>query len=368
MVKSVDFLGLQPKLHVFGQQRLKSNFGGIMSILAAALSLAVAFYFTVSTFRRETINTVFGQVYDRKPVLNFSSLPMMFSLVEVGTGQIVGGEENERYFDVTAEILEGIFEIKDGKKTSRGQITPLPMIKCNISQFEKNPEYFKDIVAGEKYWCFDNSNRTVYGLYGGAHNYGIINIYLRTCTNTTLKNDCYPDDVIQKKLANVLLSFLSIDNLIDHSNEKPFTTYLKAILYPVGVGLYKRMYTYYKPVNYTTDFGFVFTDLYQENSFQFANMDVSVDIKPRNPLGYFSQVTVAGFQSNDYYTRSYFKIQNLLANIGGIIKAIMIIVEMIQFAFLENYQYSILINHIFFGNKNEPKAKYNNCIFTYFLG
>ncbi len=77
---------------------------------------------------------------------------------------------------------------------------------------------------------FSNFNESLYGNYGSQEGFSTLNIYVRKCMNSTLTNktNCFPEDVIEKKLSQLFFSIGNVENDIDSNNfDNPILEYLK---------------------------------------------------------------------------------------------------------------------------------------------
>jgi len=127
----------------------------------------------------------------------------------------------------------------------------------------------------------------------------------------------------------------------------------------------------------TTDAGLIFSE-YKETSFMEYN-DMEIDIEP--PTGdFFAKIKLIISNETRVYERSYLKLLDVIANVGGFIGLVQVIIEFIFSFYLDN-EYSIYIykkiysleidndniseqkqsiNHIIDKNNNSNKNNSNN--------
>jgi len=161
-------------------------------------------------------------------------------------------------------------------------------------------------------------------------------------------------------LTNVYLDVLSIDNSIDSFENQPNVLYLRSDRHAFSSTVFKRIWMYYHTFAYNTDNGLVLTEN-NLTSFNQADDNFRYDIDLRNlnssvVPGTFTGLTVSNSPLKYNYFRSYLKAQNVFANMGGAIKAIMIV------SFIANYIISTKLYNVKIINANEFEAKQNTSL------
>src|SRR5437667_393738 len=102
---SFDFLGITPKLNVFGSESYKTRFGGVIGMLSIGAILVLSSYFVIDNFQRNTMSIIYTQNTKYTPSLNITSVPFMVSIVNSSTLPI---DEMERYLIISAKKFEVI--------------------------------------------------------------------------------------------------------------------------------------------------------------------------------------------------------------------------------------------------------------------
>ena len=183
----------------------------------------------------------------------------------------------------------------------------------------------------------------------------LINI-LPCKNNSKNSNICKSDDIIQAALnsGNYAMHFSTL--AIDPNNyEKPIVTFGKDIYTPISSLTLTYFEMNFGNINFFTDKGFLFEDLEQINqatylsnrqilSFRSDSIVLQVDMKLDKVL--------------TTYIRKYDKIQTVLANIGGIIKALMLLANFLVSPFI-NFNFKLTLANNTFNFKTNKKNKNN---------
>ena len=111
---------------------------------------------------------------------------------------------------------------------------------------------------------------------------------------------------------------------------------------------------YLRKINYITDDGILFTRKNEENFHLYENVRTEVDIRDiRISSVSFLTLTVLNNGEITIYHRKYQKLQDYIATIGGIIKAITIFGSLINYYNGRNSYYFHIIKNFFITNKME---------------
>jgi len=213
-------------------------------------------------------------------------------------------------------------------------ISVLPRIikNCNKNYGEKWPDWADKIKANKTFSCIDPDDpliagKTIYNNYGDSLNgFSLISIYLNKCVNITQinKTNCHPQSKIDDALSEMFITYGAVDYLIDNYNSTTAAIpYFKAIVMPVSGTIFKRFYLRFRNVEYTTDVGYVFESLVTEKFNKYETFTESADNRKVSVFpGNFAMFSLTTSDILQTHGRSYLKLQNLLANIGGVAKGV----------------------------------------------
>jgi hypothetical protein len=329
-MNKLDFLSTKPQLFILGKERFTTDIGKILGVICAALIIALSIYFFSEMIRRHSINIYSYSYITHLPLIDMSEFPIMMTL-QNGNG--VPYDEEERLFRIY-----GLHA--DFGNYSNVKYTPIYLEKCDINKhFGKYQELFKDIPYFERYHCMplNKFNLTVFGKYGNsATGFSFLNFDVDKCMNLSRSIDpsngiirdstnCFTDEKIQTTFFSSFISIAHVDIYIDHNNiTTPTQVYARIDLLPVSTSIYKRYFRFMKVNHYDSDSGFIFESIESETNFQVDFDTNAVDLR-KDAFGKFSQISFVMNDKEEKFVRSFIKFQNALANIGGVVKVILLI-------------------------------------------
>jgi hypothetical protein len=366
-----DNSSFEPRVLINGKERYVTKVGGLMTIMGYIVCLVLAGYFVVQFFERKDLNVVYSRESDHIKTENtlFSEF-FIYKFSDYNSGEKI---------DPRVASLKATQWVWDNDNLT--DIVDLETMQCKGEMLkEEYKELFKTYnLVYEEFTCFDNTkhNTTIIVDFAiGKNRY--INIYLARCIDKTDDGQpCYPEDEVNKRLAdmNVYFDAYYLTQTYNHSLiDEPLVTKPFYSNVQFGIDLFKTQYVTFKTIIYDSDSGLVLdgtkthygTVIDDTNSFtDFAGPNQKV-----HQPGAFGIVQYNGNGDNaDRYKRSYPKLQQLLANIMGVVDSILLICGVVS-NYL-SYQMmiidlsNIIIKHVdtpdgsnkkLYGSKPKPKS------------
>ena len=363
----LDCLGLKPSLNISGNGRHVTVVGVILSILCTCFIFAFGLYFFIRLFKREVFS-----VSQSDGILDFPSIdnaftPIIFSLVD-GSGQYI--PNGSLYFN-----FQGFVAAAPGTEHNVGYSLWYDVVPCNLStSFGQYKHLFEKIPNLEQYSCIGNfelMNKTAFGSYGNVQTgYSTMDLLINLCSNATNNNSCGPLTNQQQILKSAFLRFGYLDNTIDHNDiYNPIKLKFKTEFLPFSGTLFTRNYYWMRTVDYTTDYGFVFSDIQSQHFGQMDSksqyVDLSVNLGGDTIVALtgvkFGHISILSNQIWHRYNRSYSKMQEVMASIGGVSSALMfwgyLMVNVIG-----RRIYMIKLANIFFRFKESKSQKFKDLL------
>ena len=205
-------------------------------------------------------------------------------------------------------------------------------------------------IGINSYYCpIYLKNLSIIGVYGDVDKYSYFHLYLRPCRNKTDGNICESPEKINGYLTNTFIDFKTISYNVDSLSKNPYKEILYSERFAISNSVFKRVWIYIKTVYYTTDIGYVFEDKETQSFFQIYQLVPEIDLRDTEKStvpGSFLTMTFLNHKEITTYNRVYQKFQDFLANVGGIIKGIMMIASIINIFVSQNLYYQYLINNI----------------------
>jgi len=205
--------------------------------------------------------------------------------------------------------------------------------RCTDETIKKWDGYFKSPKSN--YFCLpENTVLNITGIYNeGKHTSSRVQVDY--CKNNTdpavgpIKTDCYPRNFTEKNITGrIQMHYMLESNKIDNGNyTTPGSSVVIADTTNTNTNSWNRLKILFKNIEIKTDAGFFVND------WQTLILNSIENIFPETvyTLGtntIFSHILGNG-KYKDVFTRSYIKVQNIFALMGGFINATMIIFRLI---------------------------------------
>ena len=291
----LDILGPEPKLNIYGDDKYKTKFSSICSIIVIAILIAFTIYSIVDFFEYKNPSIVYVKDNDNEVnrTVNVQD-SMMFAVLDVSENTVI--DESKIYFDASyVKVISGNTEY-----------LPLTVERCefgkNINQNYKEKLSDYDV---EHYYCIAENLNDYPLIYNSNEEIGI---YLTI--NINKSSGYVPDD-------DLVMQFLNGNDIIDHNNdENPFLNiYYTLTITEIAIEKYNVFRYYFQYIKYDSDKGFIFDRTHSYNAKSYSNLvNLKIsksEIMDENEIGAVSiRVSKTNF---DYYLRNYSRIQTLLS-------------------------------------------------------
>ena len=359
-----DFLSSPSHLTINerGGTRKKTFYGGILSIIYVIVSFCFTTYFILRLLLREDVSVMYSREMENlNGITNSNKLPFMVRLSDYYRKAI----NPENIFNITMKICYSLPNRNIGENTIE-IFENIILEKCDINKhFGEYKNYFINMSSLDTYFCPRErlSNQTIFGIYGDFNDFSLYNFYFTLCSKKE-NNNCYYPETIHEKLVNAFLDLIYIDYSIDNLNKESIKQLvIKSERFMISSSIYKKIYLYLKKVKYISDYGLILSDLKEEDFHQFDSLRFYTDLRDINNLVYsdekgtFLTLSIGNSGEVSVYHRRYFKLQDYLANISGIIKCFTLIFKILNTNNSKNTFYKKLIKDFFIENKSQINGK-----------
>jgi hypothetical protein len=237
--------------------------------------------------------------------------------------------------------------------------------KCKIDKhFNEYKNYFNKIPDLESYFCPRETlnNQSLYGLYGDHKPFTYYVFYFTKCNNLTNNNLCLSNEKMNKILSNAYLDLKFLSYSVNSFHQK--NTKIPVIIserFTISSTIYESISILFNKIQFITDNGLFFESKHIENYHQFEISRIHIDLREmlNNKISEnFLSVEILNSGNINTYKKSHLKIQDYIATIGGIIKAINYICTSLNYFNAQNSYYSKLIRDFLI--ENQIKKKNNN--------
>jgi hypothetical protein len=350
-----DLLSVEAKLYLQGKNRHVTRFGIFLSLISLICVSVLSLYFLVIFFQQSQVNVIyFEQQALHTPFINLTDSPFSFSLLDQTLKPV-----DPSFVEIIPAMILTTF-------TGASRINLETQPCKEVSYFINLP--LKDQESIADFRCM-KENKYILNITYDPENYkgNYINFYTMRCVNSTLNNNrCKSakeiDDYLLK--SQMYLRYNIPIYSINHFNiSDPIFKGWAVSQDAVITNLFYNRKILFKLTNYTTDYGSVLQETETVSAYGIDPIRSKIEILAKAPstinpntLGMHSFQPIT--ESFDNYNRSYMKLQTIVAYIGGIIKFVFTIAQIISKYVTSQMLFIHLGN--FFADISEGK-KFENC-------
>ena len=344
-LKRID--NISTKTTLYGNNnsdRLQTHFGGILTIISYSSVIAAIFYFFIRFLHYDKPFIVMNEEKERFiefPLYN--KMPFMMRVSDEKGGVIPNQDKlfSFLYLWITADY--------DEKGNLVQTYNPIPMIQCNQTHIKGYENAFEANKISDFFCPNFEKDVSLDGYYGSDSPYSFSISLIYQCVNST-QNTCYPQDEIDNKLTNIYMDYIVGDNIPSSYTSNPINKMVFSSRLSITNSNFIRVWLGFHHIDYISDFGLIFEEKNNIffHSIEFYKQDLSLYSKSTFETGQmpFAAISIQNHTYKTTYNRSYMKFQDLLANLGGILKAIILITEIIYFIFGTRLSELLLMNRV----------------------
>ena len=349
----LDFFGSKPGFFVNGCETHRSIFGALISIVICSIIFSFFCIFLNQIIRHNKPNIVHNDFIDDNPspyALDNNNFIFTLSLQYPNYTNFI----DEKVYTIKAKKVAYVYNEKKEYQTIEKDIN---VYKCSDFNFSLIPEYFKSLNI-ENLYCLDLNGVILQGEYG-KNNWQTINVYFYKCLNSTENNNmCDLDEDIEKTLMGGYIDLFITDfKVITNDFSNPIKIYGKNLFGSISIRHYSDYWLYLKRKEVISDIGLIFTDYKKETCLTFDKMTETQYITEENVN--FLTLIIRISTNREEVLRTYLKLYEAAANVGGVVKIMFSIGEAINYlikvTLYKNYLLQFFNLDIFLGKKSKKK-------------
>lgn len=350
---SIDLFGKSFSFEEKGNNKFTTTIGAIFTIFILFSTVVLGCFFGMEMIYKENPAVISSNelVNSNETIVNSKDFPIIINLVD--------------RFGVPIENIEKILKVQvvhyNVSETFASSVTPHQYGLCNPDDYNDESKVYVESAIKEillknnqssSYCMKPKDNLYFHGKYT-ARNSSFIIITFNLCNQTT--DSCMPD--MEKYLDfNFYLVFRYINTYLDPKNFKnPIVKYLDTVTTHIGSNIAKRSYFRFIRNKLIDDNG-VFIESYNTTKY-ITLSSIFNDVIPTKG----SQLFVLTLESLSIATktvRSYMKIQELIAKIGGLYNGFKIITMILINGYV-SFSYYFKINDTIEKKKEHLKKAMN---------
>lgn len=358
-MKNFDFLGGNIFFHIDKSPRLTSTLGGIMTVIAGIILILLFVGFGRNFYKR--INPL---------VLKSIDIPKEYTFIPMKNEEVSFAYRLEDYYG-NQIIDDGLFYIEptyiDQVIGESGEWEVIEEIlldqkPCVKEQFPEGSDIRNNWDVSQ-FTCADFQGKDFGGFWDGNRlGYFVFKVsYCSEGFESPSGVKCKPNDVKNDLLSQITyISLYYQKSVIDPmSYNKPLVKQMENGYFILDRKMTKDIYVFFQTYNIITDYGWILESKFTDTAVgayktrvDMYNIDNNNASKGNFLLAWY---TLHYSKEVDVIVREYMKIQVLAANIGGIIKIIMVIGAAITYMYNE---YKTMLEFEFISSKYFQNSKH----------
>jgi len=314
---SIDLLSYQPTFFISGKDRYKNLCGGLLVILLIISYLLIFIYFAQDIFYRQNPLVIPGSSIDNN-ASNVTLKPTDFSVVFALIDQIT----------LAPYIDESIYTVEFYRTTISNSIiaerTLLKMVRCSLDNFEGVDEnIFPFGFPFQDYYCIDKNEALIIKGSISSEDFSYIEGQIKMCNNATSNGSCASQETLDLKLNGVTTYLYYIDKYLDLNNyDKPINQFFKQYVATASMLTYTVLDISMKQIQFSDDIGFLTTDKVMNHVLAVDVIIKQIDFRPSD---HFIDIVLHYGSNVDIYNRQYKKVQQAVAETGGMLSILKLI-------------------------------------------
>lgn len=314
--KKIDMFGQQIGFEDCGSVTYKSWQGAIFTLIVLIIGSVIGFLFGQEIYERKEAISSFGKVLVKESIINFHEESIIFAVSHLNGTLITNPFE---YFDVIVEN----YSVDDKLNATKNL---LPIAQCTPQTL---PVRLKNTICdlSPGCMCLDNSDENLSFMNNFANrNSRAQQFNFFPCDSK--KRKC-PND-LNAIIRNFYISVGIMNSFIDINNyETPITYYRQNLPFLQSMDFYTRVIISITNNTIISDNGWLIESKAEHHYAQVYNQkfEISTYVSGITPIGsiIFDSPNIV-----DRINRQNMKIQDLIANIGGLLNALIIIMKILS--------------------------------------
>lgn len=337
MFSKLDFLGHEFTFESEDSNRHKTIQGALFSSITFIAAFIMAIFIGQEIYQRKNPSVASSQEYLDYSEVYLKDFPVMYNFYDAYAQEI---PNIHRYLDFKVYI----FTINNNTSLITG-LYNYTLVDCNdkLEDFsEDNKNYVKYLLTttNNNYLCIDFDDSMKFQNAFGTNNSTYVQVIMSICKEGSRESCDLSDNFIYKYSVNLAITF--VDSYVDSNQySKPVVKYINRIIQPLSYGLHKLSNFKVKNNEFNSDNGWLLESV---NVIKYKEFDqLSVDMYLMN--GDIKYMNVQNFESPTLRlktNRSYIKVQDLFARVGGIANALFIFISVATSDYLR-FKYLLFI-------------------------
>ena len=344
----LDSFGINLNFYVKGNKDYRSHLGGFVTLVIYIVTIicAVIFANELKVKSNPKISTA-SAIYNNPTKIYYPNDIFFMISISVNSTPFI----DDKIYRVVGYIRSKI----NGTETFLEKT--LTLDKCS-NVFDEKYKYYNSIrhINLSNFYCISLDKNINNGIredelfineFWGNDGFQMLQIKVYNCTAIAEdKNECQPNNIIQEKLKSAIITYYTLKNNIDTNNfQNPYIRGLDEEFYYASYKKYISVTEYLKHVEIHSDIGLLF---YKEEIHPDSTVDSMKEFTEVEPDdGKLFAVSLQLTNKIEIYNRSYYKIQDLGADIGAIYGALHMVLAILFQFYNTSKLFTNIINNFF---------------------
>lgn len=337
------------------RNRYKTLLGSFISLISVLVMISFTVIYINELISKGSFTLVSSIYKDSKNSIDFSNIPILLALTN-SMGEILDYDEKLFSFSVL-DNNNIVTSDEKGIQSVKVVNTPIEVERCDkIKNFPLLTKYFGSYNLSSFICIKPNQNLTMQGKFGDRENgFKGFRIYLNRCNSE--KRDCYDLDYMISKLSNIKLTFLTLENGIDHysANNNNVFYEISSTVISFSTTFMKKYYFSLSTGHYLLNTGIFFNSKKDILFYQFSSWYMDFESSSVNSLTSEPAIGCLTFNCDNTvreYQKHYLKLSGTLGSIGGCLNTIFTIAQFVNWYFVDNLLFIDIIEKILLNKKN----------------
>lgn len=362
-LKTIDVFGRKTELTMNKKSHYTTLMGGFCTVVLTTLCVLLFLNFGSNMLYHNNPTVIYAEYFSKiPPTTQFSreNFVFMFGIQNKNFGH---------FYDET--IYKPLVRYRKIDKIAQTDTwVNLTTVRCNESDLPTDPvmkHYFMNAPNAPINNLICVKNLENYDLLGSfdADLYHYMELYIYTCKNSTDSSApvCKSPEEIKEKMG--YYAFYTMDYLIDPEEyENPGKPIGIDFFSPVSIGMIRYTNRYIATTEIKSDDSFLFSSPHVSHTYPTFAQDKETLVIDDTDSGLLVDFLIRKHHNIWTYNRAYKKIQGVLAEIGGFIHILYLILWVISYPIVSKKYYEKIINLIYNfehdEKREEPPAKEND--------
>ncbi|CAD8083655.1 unnamed protein product [Paramecium sonneborni] len=360
-VKKFDLFAQPIQMLVNEKEYHQTIFGSILTLGLLLLFSNLLYTKLISLFDRNNPTSLSSEIYHSQPE-KYELFPQNFTMTFAFQNSTYHTYIDDSIYIVKAHLVHKYEQMVDGNKNEVWNKQELPIIKCSSDMIKQKDlsEYFSHLDLPTNY-CIDWNNIDKINLEGTfdapAYQYILIQFFI--CTESTKNGQqCKEQEEIKKALEQNYFSFQISSYTTNLKNpNSPYNPKGQDLFTTISSNIYKEISIYLEPLTTVTDIGLIETELEYYKTLRYGRHTEMLDLNSNDLI----MNVVIRLDTTEYIDyRTYSKIQEILAELGGLWQVLFSLFYIISKPINKISIYLELINSLFELN-DSPNKDQNQC-------